>query len=181
MFCAISIIIKGSLSLTRHGMVHNKAPTAFLGRKRMTLLHITTEKGQQFRRPLKFDREISDVLESVLRKKKKEIQLSEFVRNGCPSSIEKGVRINRNKHVKKGTTVFTDESKAYNSLINKDFEHGTVNHSVKEYVKGMASTNGIESVWAMIKRGYNGVYHNWSKKHRVIVKSGVRRQDQAAN
>ena len=69
------------------------------------------------------------------------------------------------KNVKKGTTVFTDESKAYNSLINKDFEHGTVNHSVKEYVKGMASTNGIESVWAVIKRGYNGVYHNWSKKH----------------
>ena len=29
----------------------------------------------------------------------------------------------------------------------------------------MASTNGIESVWAVIKRGYNGVYHNWSRKH----------------
>ena len=69
------------------------------------------------------------------------------------------------KNVEKGSIVFTDESKAYNSLINKDFEHGTVNHSVKEYVKGMVSTNGIESVWAVIKRGYNGVYHNWSKKH----------------
>ena len=29
----------------------------------------------------------------------------------------------------------------------------------------MAHTNGIESVWAVLKRGYNGVYHNWSKKH----------------
>ena len=29
----------------------------------------------------------------------------------------------------------------------------------------MASTNGIESVWAVMKRGYNGVYHNWSAKH----------------
>ena len=29
----------------------------------------------------------------------------------------------------------------------------------------MASTNGIESVWAVLKRGYNGVYHQWSKKH----------------
>ena len=29
----------------------------------------------------------------------------------------------------------------------------------------MAHTNGIESVWAVMKRGYNGVYHNWSKKH----------------
>ena len=29
----------------------------------------------------------------------------------------------------------------------------------------MAHTNGIESVWAVLKRGFNGVYHNWSKKH----------------
>ena len=29
----------------------------------------------------------------------------------------------------------------------------------------MAHTNGIESVWAVLKRGYNGVYHQWSKKH----------------
>ncbi len=29
----------------------------------------------------------------------------------------------------------------------------------------MAHTNGIESVWAVLKRGYNGVYHNFSRKH----------------
>ena len=29
----------------------------------------------------------------------------------------------------------------------------------------MAHTNGIESVWSTIKRGFNGVYHNWSEKH----------------
>lgn len=29
----------------------------------------------------------------------------------------------------------------------------------------MAHTNGIESVWAVVKRGYNGVYHHWSFKH----------------
>ena len=28
----------------------------------------------------------------------------------------------------------------------------------------MTHTNGIESVWAVLKRGYNGVYHNWSAK-----------------
>ncbi|MCY4466901.1 MAG: transposase [Chloroflexi bacterium] len=26
----------------------------------------------------------------------------------------------------------------------------------------MAHTNGIESVWAALKCGYDGVYHNWS-------------------
>ena len=29
----------------------------------------------------------------------------------------------------------------------------------------MAHTNGIESHWAMMKRGYVGVYHHWSVKH----------------
>ena len=29
----------------------------------------------------------------------------------------------------------------------------------------IAHTNGIESVWAVLKRGYNGVYRQWIKKH----------------
>ena len=29
----------------------------------------------------------------------------------------------------------------------------------------MAHTNGIEGVWAVLKRGFNGVYHNFSQKH----------------
>ena len=29
----------------------------------------------------------------------------------------------------------------------------------------MAHTNGIESHWAMLKRGYVGVYHQMSAKH----------------
>lgn len=29
----------------------------------------------------------------------------------------------------------------------------------------MAHTNGFESVWAGMKRGFHGVYHHWSVKH----------------
>ena len=29
----------------------------------------------------------------------------------------------------------------------------------------MAHTNGVESFWAMLKRGYHGVYHRMSAKH----------------
>ena len=29
----------------------------------------------------------------------------------------------------------------------------------------MASTNGIESVWAILKRGYHGTFHHFSIKH----------------
>ena len=67
--------------------------------------------------------------------------------------------------VEKGSIVFTDEHKSYNCLIDSDYEHATVNHSVKEYVKGMASTNGIESVWAVLKRSIIGTYHHVSLKH----------------
>ena len=45
------------------------------------------------------------------------------------------------------------------------YGHESVNHSAREYVNGMAHTNGVEAVWSLIKRGFNGVYHNWSKKH----------------
>jgi hypothetical protein len=40
-----------------------------------------------------------------------------------------------------------------------------VNHSAKHYVEGMAHTNGIESVWAVLKRGYHGIYHHFTVKH----------------
>ena len=29
----------------------------------------------------------------------------------------------------------------------------------------MAHTNGVESFWSMLKRGYHGVYHHMSPKH----------------
>ena len=32
-------------------------------------------------------------------------------------------------------------------------------------MKGQAHTNGIESFWAMLKRGYYGTYHRMSEKH----------------
>ena len=40
-----------------------------------------------------------------------------------------------------------------------------MNHSAKEFVRGMASTNGLESFWSMLKRGYEGVFHSFSEKH----------------
>ncbi len=67
------------------------------------------------------------------------------------------------KNVSLGSILSTDEAKFYRPI--KNYSKLVVNHSVKEYVNGMASTNGIESVWAVLKRGYYGTYHNFSKKH----------------
>ena len=58
-------------------------------------------------------------------------------------------------------TVYTDDHGGYHGLPN----HETVKHSVGEYVDGMAHTQGIESHWAMLKRGYHGVYHKMSLEH----------------
>ena len=60
------------------------------------------------------------------------------------------------------TQVYTDEARAYEGLSRP---HEAVKHSAKEYVKGMAHTNGIESHWAMLKRGHDGVYQHLSRKH----------------
>lgn len=62
---------------------------------------------------------------------------------------------------KKRAIVYTDESKVYDDLDN----HETVRHSVGEYVNGQVHTNGIESFWAMLKRGHMGTYHKMSEKH----------------
>lgn len=60
--------------------------------------------------------------------------------------------------------VCTDDSMGYVGL-NESFIHKSVNHSAKGYVDGMAHTNGIESFWAVLKRGFYGVFHWFTKKH----------------
>ena len=57
--------------------------------------------------------------------------------------------------------VYTDDARAYLGLAN----HQAVRHSVGEYVDGMAHTNGLESFWSLLKRGYHGTYHKMSEKH----------------
>ena len=64
-------------------------------------------------------------------------------------------------HADDGAMVYTDGASAYAGMPN----HEAVYHSVGEYVNGKAHTNGVESFWSMLKRGYHGVYHTMSPKH----------------
>lgn len=66
-------------------------------------------------------------------------------------------------NVAAGSAVYTDEHAGYRKLT--DYEHEAVKHGVGEYVNGQAHTNGIESFWSMLKRGYYGTYHQMSVKH----------------
>ncbi len=67
--------------------------------------------------------------------------------------------------VEVGSTLYTDEHPAYADLNGLFFRADSVNHSAGEYVKGSCHTNSIESVWAVLKRGIHGVYHQVSVKH----------------
>ncbi len=67
--------------------------------------------------------------------------------------------------VEPGATVFTDEWRSYRALASMGYTHGVVAHAAREYVRGDAHTNGIESLWSMFKRGHTGTYHKMSKAH----------------
>ena len=61
------------------------------------------------------------------------------------------------------STLYTDEHQSYVGM--PEYKHRSVNHITKQFVDGMAHTNGIESVREVLKRGFYGVYHAFSRKH----------------
>ncbi|MCY3916200.1 MAG: IS1595 family transposase [Chloroflexi bacterium] len=60
------------------------------------------------------------------------------------------------------STIYTDDARAYLGMPRR---HATVKHSVGEYVRQQAHTNGMESFWSLLKRGFTGTYHQMSPKH----------------
>ncbi len=74
------------------------------------------------------------------------------VGNTRRKTLEKHV----NEHCEKGSFVYTDGLKSYNNLAN-EYVHGVIDHAEK-YVEGNTHVNGIESFWALLKRGLGGTY-----------------------
>jgi transposase-like protein len=69
------------------------------------------------------------------------------------------------RHVEIGSALHTDEAGAYAGIGGMFFDHDTINHSEGEFARGGVTTNGVESVFAVLKRGLIGVYHHASPKH----------------
>lgn len=69
------------------------------------------------------------------------------------------------EHIEAGSTLHTDEHGGYHGLEGESYKHETINHSAGEYVRDDVTTNGIESVFAVLKRGLHGIYHHVSPKH----------------
>ena len=81
----------------------------------------------------------------------------------------------RSKRMEPAAPIFTDEASVYVGLPN----HQAIQPSVGKYVWGMAHTNGMESFWAGLKRGYEGIYHHMSAKHlgRYVAEFAGRHND----
>ena len=82
---------------------------------------------------------------------------AKVVRDTTAATLQSFVR----GHAGEAAVVYTDEHRTYRGLPR----HEAVNHGVREYVRGDAHTNGIESLWSMVKRAHKGVYHKLSPKH----------------
>lgn len=69
-------------------------------------------------------------------------------------------------NVPEGASVVTDEFAAYRGLGAEGYTRHTINHTAGEYVRHYCiHTKGIESFWALLKRGHYGIYHFMSQKH----------------
>lgn len=79
-----------------------------------------------------------------------------------PNTKKKTIQSELHSSIKEGSTLCTDESKAYKGV---KLAYRTVNHSAKEYVDGTAHTNSIESVWSVLNRGFYEVHNSFSVKH----------------
>lgn len=77
-----------------------------------------------------------------------------------PETLRSFVR----EHARPGAKVYSDGHAAYTGLEG-EYKHAAVQHSVGTFAIGDVSTNGIESFWSMLKRGYHGTYHQMSPKH----------------
>lgn len=69
------------------------------------------------------------------------------------------------ENVAKTATVYTDAHLGYIGLGAEFAGHEAVNHSIKEYKKGLAYTNSIEGFFSIFKRTIYGTYHQVSPKH----------------
>lgn len=67
-------------------------------------------------------------------------------------------------HVATNAMLMTDESKLYRKGLAA-YHRSTINHSAKEWTRGIVHTNNIEAFFGVMKRGIYGTYHQISFKH----------------
>jgi len=69
------------------------------------------------------------------------------------------------RNIEEDSTIHTDDAPVFDGIGGLFYKHQSVNHSIRQYRHYEITTNGIESVFAVLKRGIIGVYHRVSVKH----------------
>lgn len=83
-----------------------------------------------------------------------------------PAVTAKNLRPILVSQVSRKSYLMTDESVVYPTLGREFSGHGTVNHSIEEYVRGTFwHTNTVENYFSILKRGITGTYHHVSQQH----------------
>ncbi len=77
----------------------------------------------------------------------------------------KNLRLVLTDEIHAATHLMTDTARAYPAIGANFANHSMVNHSIDEYVRGIASTNTVESYFAILKRGIIGTFHHISPQH----------------
>jgi transposase-like protein len=97
------------------------------------------------------------------------------IERGGNGRIRTAGKMQRNKEILHGfvnenvsddaANIYTDEVRGYIGIGDGNTTHQTVNHSIKEYVRGEVHTNTVESVFSLFKRSLVGSFHQISAKH----------------
>jgi len=83
-----------------------------------------------------------------------------------PEVTSKNLKLALLTQVHQKSYLMTDESGVYTAAGREFSGHGTVNHSIEEYVRGgFWHTNTVEGYFSILKRGFVGTYHHVSQQH----------------
>jgi len=82
-----------------------------------------------------------------------------------PDATHKSLIPHIEKHVEKGSDISSDQWKAYKILGKKGYNHESVNHSIKEWVRGDNHTNTLEGFWSHFKNSVRGTHKSISRRH----------------
>ncbi len=86
--------------------------------------------------------------------------IANVVKDAQDETIQTEVR----KYVAPEAVLFTDDARAYKSL-GSEYWHMSVNHSAKEYGRGMVSTNTVEGFFSLLKRTIKGTHIHVAPYH----------------
>ncbi len=69
------------------------------------------------------------------------------------------------RNIDRSSHLMTDQANFYRKTGKEFARHESVNHSIREYVRGDAGTQVVENYYSILKRGLTGVYQHVGEQH----------------